>query len=96
LAAGCTVVHKPAEWSPLSAMLLAEIMNEAGVPPGVVNVVNGIGEEAGRLLTEHAAIRATRFHRRVAHRQPDHEPGGADIEACSPGVGRQESGDRVR
>lgn len=61
LAAGCTVVHKPAEWSPLSAMMLAEIMNEAGVPPGVVNLVNGIGEEAGRLLTEHAAIRATAF-----------------------------------
>jgi 5-carboxymethyl-2-hydroxymuconic-semialdehyde dehydrogenase len=61
LAAGCTVVHKPAEWSPLTAMLLAEIMNEAGVPPGVVNLVNGIGEQAGRLLTEHPAIRATAF-----------------------------------
>ena len=44
LAAGCTVVHKPAEWSPLTATLLAEIMTEAGVPAGVVNLVNGIGE----------------------------------------------------
>lgn len=61
LAAGCTVVHKPAEWSPLTAMLLAEIMTAAGVPPGVVNVVNGVGERAGKLLTEHAAIRATAF-----------------------------------
>jgi 5-carboxymethyl-2-hydroxymuconic-semialdehyde dehydrogenase len=61
LAAGCTIVHKPAEWSPLTAMLLAEIMTEAGVPAGVVNLVNGIGEEAGRLLTEHPAIRATAF-----------------------------------
>jgi len=61
LAAGCTVVHKPAEWSPLTAMLLAEIMNEAGVPPGVVNLVNGIGEKAGKLLTEHPAIKATAF-----------------------------------
>ncbi|HSD74896.1 MAG TPA: 5-carboxymethyl-2-hydroxymuconate semialdehyde dehydrogenase [Steroidobacteraceae bacterium] len=61
LAAGCTVVHKPAEWSPLTAMLLAEIMTEAGVPAGVVNLVNGIGEEAGRALTEHPAIRATAF-----------------------------------
>lgn len=61
LAAGCTVVHKPAEWSPLTAMMLAEIMTEAGVPPGVVNVVNGVGERAGRLLTEHPAIRATAF-----------------------------------
>jgi 5-carboxymethyl-2-hydroxymuconic-semialdehyde dehydrogenase len=61
LAAGCTVVHKPAEWSPLTAMLLAQIMNEAGVPAGVVNLVNGIGEQTGRLLTEHPAIRATAF-----------------------------------
>jgi len=61
LAAGCTVVHKPAEWSPLTAMLLAQIMTEAGVPPGVVNVINGVGEQAGRLLTEHPAIRATAF-----------------------------------
>ena len=61
LAAGCTVVHKPAEWSPLTAMMLTEIMTEAGVPPGVVNVVNGVGERAGRLLTEHPAIRATAF-----------------------------------
>jgi len=61
LAAGCTVVHKPAEWSPLTAMLLAQIMTEAGVPAGVVNLVNGIGEQAGKLLTEHPAIRATAF-----------------------------------
>jgi 5-carboxymethyl-2-hydroxymuconic-semialdehyde dehydrogenase len=61
LAAGCTVVHKPAEWSPLTAMLLAEIVAEAGVPPGVLNLVNGIGEETGRWLTEHPLIRATAF-----------------------------------
>ncbi|HTV50450.1 MAG TPA: 5-carboxymethyl-2-hydroxymuconate semialdehyde dehydrogenase [Steroidobacteraceae bacterium] len=61
LAAGCTVVHKPAEWSPLTAMLLAEIMTEAGIPAGVVNLVNGTGEQTGRLLTEHPAIRATAF-----------------------------------
>ncbi|MDB6104676.1 MAG: hpaE [Gammaproteobacteria bacterium] len=61
LAAGCTVVHKPAEWSPLTATLLVEIMTGAGVPAGVVNLVNGIGEQAGKLLTEHPAIRATAF-----------------------------------
>lgn len=61
LAAGCTVVHKPAEWSPLTATLLAEIMSDAGVPPGVANLVNGIGERTGKLLTEHPAIRATAF-----------------------------------
>lgn len=61
LAAGCTVVHKPAEFSPLSARLLAEICHEAGLPAGVLNLVNGMGEGAGRALTEHPAIRAIAF-----------------------------------
>jgi 5-carboxymethyl-2-hydroxymuconic-semialdehyde dehydrogenase len=61
LAAGCTVVHKPAEWSPLSARLLVEILHEAGLPAGVANLVNGLGETAGRTLTEHPDIRATAF-----------------------------------
>nr|HMN84248.1 aldehyde dehydrogenase family protein [Burkholderiaceae bacterium] len=61
LAAGCTVVHKPAEWSPLSARLLIEIMTEAGLPAGVANLVNGIGETTGKVLTEHEAIRAVAF-----------------------------------
>ena len=58
LAAGCTVVHKPAELSPLTAMILADISREAGIPPGVWNTVNGLGEVAGKTLTEHPAIRA--------------------------------------
>jgi 5-carboxymethyl-2-hydroxymuconic-semialdehyde dehydrogenase len=58
LAAGCTVVHKPAELSPLSAMLLADISREAGIPAGVWNTVNGFGEVAGKALTEHPAIKA--------------------------------------
>jgi 5-carboxymethyl-2-hydroxymuconic-semialdehyde dehydrogenase len=58
LAAGCTVVHKPAELSPLSAMILAEISAEAGIPAGVWNTVNGLGEVAGKRLTEHPAIKA--------------------------------------
>jgi 5-carboxymethyl-2-hydroxymuconic-semialdehyde dehydrogenase len=61
LAAGCTVVHKPAEFSPLTARLLAEICREAGLPPGVLNLVNGLGETAGRALTEHPLIRAIAF-----------------------------------
>jgi 5-carboxymethyl-2-hydroxymuconic-semialdehyde dehydrogenase len=61
LAAGCSVVHKPAEWSPVTAQLLAEIALEAGLPAGVLNVVHGFGEEAGRALTEHPAIRAVAF-----------------------------------
>ena len=50
LAAGNTVVLKPAEWSPLTASLLADITDEAGLPPGVFNVVQGYGEEAGAAL----------------------------------------------
>lgn len=61
LAAGCTVVHKPAEWSPYSARLLVEIAHEAGLPAGVFNSVNGLGEGAGRALTEHLAIKAIAF-----------------------------------
>jgi 5-carboxymethyl-2-hydroxymuconic-semialdehyde dehydrogenase len=61
LAAGCTVVHKPAEFSPLTARILAEIAHEAGLPPGVWNLVNGFGEEAGKRLTEHPAIKAIAF-----------------------------------
>jgi 5-carboxymethyl-2-hydroxymuconic-semialdehyde dehydrogenase len=61
LAAGCTVVHKPAEFSPLSARILAEIAREAGLPDGVLNLVNGLGEEAGRALTEHPDIKAIAF-----------------------------------
>ncbi len=61
LAAGCTVVHKPAEWSPLTATLLAKIAHEAGLPAGVLNLVNGVGEVAGRALTEHPGIHAIAF-----------------------------------
>ncbi|MCB1536638.1 MAG: 5-carboxymethyl-2-hydroxymuconate semialdehyde dehydrogenase [Rhodoblastus sp.] len=61
LAAGCTVVHKPAEWSPVTADLLARICSEAGLPDGVLNTVHGFGEDAGRALTEHEAIKAIGF-----------------------------------
>ena len=61
LAAGCTVVHKPAEWSPYSARLLVEIAHQAGLPAGVFNSVNGLGEGAGKALTEHRDIKAIGF-----------------------------------
>ncbi len=61
LAAGCTVVHKPAEFSPMTAKLLIEIAEEAGLPPGVMNLVNGFGEDAGKALTEHPGIKAIGF-----------------------------------
>jgi 5-carboxymethyl-2-hydroxymuconic-semialdehyde dehydrogenase len=61
LAAGCTIVHKPAEFSPLTARLLVEIAEDAGLPKGVWNLVNGLGEEAGKALTEHPDIKAIGF-----------------------------------
>jgi 5-carboxymethyl-2-hydroxymuconic-semialdehyde dehydrogenase len=61
LAAGCTVVHKPAEFSPLTARILTEIAEEAGLPKSVWNLVNGFGEEAGKALTEHPDIKAIAF-----------------------------------
>jgi len=56
LAAGNSVVLKPAEQSPLSALLLAELFAQAGGPPGVLNVVNGLGEEAGKALALHPDV----------------------------------------
>jgi betaine-aldehyde dehydrogenase/5-carboxymethyl-2-hydroxymuconic-semialdehyde dehydrogenase len=61
LAAGCTVVLKPAEWSPLSCSLLADLTVEAGFPAGVFNVVQGIGEEAGAALVAHPDVRRISF-----------------------------------
>ena len=61
IGAGCTVVHKPAEWSPLTASLLSELALEAGLPAGVLNTVHGLGESAGKALTEHPLIRAIAF-----------------------------------
>jgi aminomuconate-semialdehyde/2-hydroxymuconate-6-semialdehyde dehydrogenase len=56
LAAGNTVVFKPPEWAPLTASMLADITREAGMPDGVFNVVQGIGEEAGAALTSHPGV----------------------------------------
>jgi aldehyde dehydrogenase (NAD+) len=56
LAAGCTVVLKPSEQAPLSAIVLAEILDEAGVPPGVFNLVHGYGETVGAALAQHPGV----------------------------------------
>jgi acyl-CoA reductase-like NAD-dependent aldehyde dehydrogenase len=61
LAAGNTVILKPAEWSPLSCSLLADLAEEAGVPPGVFNVVQGIGEEVGAALVADPRVRRLSF-----------------------------------
>ena len=61
LASGCTVVLKPAEFTPLSASLWADIFRQAGVPDGVFNLVNGLGEEAGDALVKHRDVQLISF-----------------------------------
>ena len=61
LAAGSPVILKPAEWSPLSCSLLADLATDAGMPPGVLNVVQGIGEEVGAALVSHPGVRRISF-----------------------------------
>jgi phenylacetaldehyde dehydrogenase len=56
LATGCTVILKPAEQTPLSALRLGELIAEAGFPPGVVNIVTGLGETAGASLAGHPGV----------------------------------------
>ena len=61
LACGNTVVLKPAEQTPLSALVLAKLIAEAGFPPGVVNIVNGYGREAGAALASHPLVDKVAF-----------------------------------
>lgn len=61
LAAGNTVVLKPAEWTPLTASFLADLALEAGLPAGVLNVVQGIGEQAGAALVAHPDVKRISF-----------------------------------
>jgi aldehyde dehydrogenase (NAD+) len=56
LAAGCTMVLKPSEYTPATALIFAEILHEAGVPKGVFNLVNGLGPEAGAAMSAHPGL----------------------------------------
>ncbi|MCY7552914.1 aldehyde dehydrogenase family protein, partial [Bacillus safensis] len=61
LATGCTIVLKPAEQTPLSALYLAELVDKAGFPEGVINIVPGFGETAGEALTDHPDVNKLAF-----------------------------------
>jgi phenylacetaldehyde dehydrogenase len=61
LACGCTSVLKPAEQTPLSAIRLVELAEEAGIPKGVINLITGFGETAGRAIVEHPLVRKIAF-----------------------------------
>jgi aldehyde dehydrogenase (NAD+) len=56
IAAGCTMILKPSEFTPTSALIFAEVMHEAGVPKGVFNLVNGLGPEVGAAMSAHPGI----------------------------------------
>ncbi|MBM3177652.1 MAG: aldehyde dehydrogenase [Bacteroidetes bacterium] len=61
LASGCTVVAKPSELSPVTAFMLSEVCNAAGLPPGVLNIVHGLGHRAGQAIIEHPDIKTISF-----------------------------------
>ena len=61
IAAGCTMVLKPSEVAPFSAMLIADAMHEAGVPPGVFNLVNGDGPSVGQAISSHPGVDMVSF-----------------------------------
>ena len=89
LAAGCTVVLKPAEWSPLSCSLLCDLVAEAGFPPGVFNVVQGIGEEAGAALDAPSGRAQDLVHRLARDRRPHRHRRGPERRAVHRGAGRE-------
>lgn len=61
LASGCTVVAKPSELSPMTAFLFCSLCDEAGLPPGVLNVVHGYGHKAGQAIVDHPLVQAISF-----------------------------------
>ena len=61
IAAGCSVIIKPASLTPLTAIILGEICHEAGVPAGVVNILPGSGSEIGNYLVEHELVNKVAF-----------------------------------
>lgn len=61
LAAGCTIVLKPAEQTPISALYAASLIKEAGFPPGVINIITGFGSTAGAAISSHEDIRKVAF-----------------------------------
>lgn len=83
LAAGCTVILKPAEWSPLTASLLADITAEAGIPAGVFNVVQGFGEDVGPTLTGHPGVERISFTGSVPTAKLIAASAAANLTPCS-------------
>ena len=87
LAAGNTVVLKPAEWSPLSANLLAQLIAEIGLPPGVFNVVHGFGETCGAPLVAHPGVNLISFTGETTTGKTIMASAAATLKRCSVELG---------
>ena len=96
LAAGNTVVIKPAEDTPLSAIYLARLAREVGIPDGVINVVPGYGNAAGAALAAHPRLEADVVHRFAGSGPPDRRGLRAEPRAGQAGTGRQGGGGGLR
>ncbi|MGH2748121.1 MAG: aldehyde dehydrogenase family protein [Actinomycetota bacterium] len=83
IVSGCTSVFKPAEDTPLLACLLVDIFREVGLPPGVLNLVNGYGEEAGAALVDHPDVRAISFTGSLEVGRMINEKCGRAMKRCS-------------
>jgi aldehyde dehydrogenase (NAD+) len=83
LIAGNTVVFKPAEDTPLLALKLVQMFEEVGIPPGVLNFVTGLGEEAGGALVDHAGVRCISFTGSLEVGRMINEKCGRMMKRCS-------------
>ena len=92
LAAGCTTVLKPAEQTSLTALRLADLIAEAGVPAGVVNIVTGYGHTSGDRMVKHPDVDKVAFTGSDRDRQADQPQCHRNAQACHPGTRRQEPG----
>jgi alpha-ketoglutaric semialdehyde dehydrogenase len=80
---GCTSVFKPAEDTPLCAAMLVDVFREVGLPPGVLNLVNGFGEDAGAALVDHPDVRAISFTGSLEVGRMINEKCGRSMKRCS-------------
>jgi len=83
LVSGCTAVFKPAEDTPLCASLLADMFREVGLPPGVLNIVHGYGEDAGASLVDHPDVKGISFTGSLEIGRMINEKCGRSMKRCS-------------
>ena len=95
LAAGNTVVIKPSEFTSASALEFVKLVEEAGFPPGVVNVVTGFGKEVGTPLVEHPLVRKSLSPDRIRPAARSSKRRRAGLQEGGPGTGRQVAQHRV-